>query len=138
MQSLNGAYSMVSSSPTISASALNTSHLPASSTTGHVSSPEVADINLFNSELDNVSRASASSAVKTPEQGTDRLSGYLESFQKTSEHFNSSLAKVARDPAPANMLESMHDISRFDIQSRLMAKMVGSGVKGLDKLTSMQ
>lgn len=96
--------------------------------------PDMMDINLFNSELATTSR----DAPSATHNAFHDMPSYLDTFQKSSESFNSSLLKVSKDPTASNMIESMHEVSNFDLQARLMTKIVSSGVKAVDKLTSMQ
>ncbi|WP_251977524.1 EscI/YscI/HrpB family type III secretion system inner rod protein [Salinicola avicenniae] len=101
-------------------------------------SPQTADIELFNAEFSRHLSTGASKQKVSSDGISESMAKYVNDYEKTSNRFQDSLLKVAKDPAPSNMLDSLHEVSDYDIKTRLMAKMVGSGVKGLDKLTSMQ
>ncbi|MGJ8526456.1 hypothetical protein LMG33818_002207 [Halomonadaceae bacterium LMG 33818] len=107
---------------------------------GRPLAPASSDVDFFKQQLDGPLSPQESAATPSV-SGTGKgnaITAMLDSFNDSSKEAEASLQKASLGTTPAQIVDSMRKVSSFDLQSRLLAKMVGDGVKGIDKLTNMQ
>gem|GEM_PF-4538593 len=107
---------------------------------GRPLAPASGDVDFFNQQLADSSSPLGEASVQpvTGKGKGNAIASMLDSFNDSSRSAEDSLQKASKGTTPAQVVDSMRKVSSFDLQSRLLAKMVGDGVKGIDKLTNMQ